>query len=332
SFEEWFAIRPDHSDEMDHLPGRLTFDLDKGIHLDTIRFSGRIESEKGTLVSGQTLTGWLDYQRPATLIRPWLQGSSGLNIGMDFPAMRESQRFVASALLKNVFLEDISAPIFTGLVVEHPAFHAWVNPRLVSRDWSRPEDIGLPSLSVDVQPPQQRIFILADGTQAKVTSATRVRRGEATMLEEYTVLELHFPQPVDFDAITRVTWRVSALFEFLIGARVQTPIYHLPTTYKRVWNGDECEVVAEFWCRPISRDNRREATPEAHNRLTFEQRSSVPLDSLLNHVSESSDELIFLADKIQSVEDYDISITQGYGELLGCLEAFDDRTFGSGGR
>ena len=45
---------------------------------------------------------------------------------------------------------------------------------------------------------------------------------------------------------------------------------------------------------------------------------------------EGSDELIFVADQIQSVEDYDLPITQGYGELLGCLEAFDERTFGSG--
>ncbi|MFG1416965.1 hypothetical protein V5F38_04000 [Xanthobacter sp. V0B-10] len=330
SFEEWFAVRPNHSDEADHLPGRLTFDLDEGIYLDTIRFSGSSENQEAFLVSGQTLTGWLDYQRPATLIQPWLQRTGGLNISMDTPAMRESQRFVANALLKNVFLEDISAPIFTGLVVEHPAFHAWVNPRLVNRDWSRPEDVGLPSLSVDVQPPQQRIFTLADGTQAKVTSATRVPRGEATTLEEYTILELHFPQPVDFDAITRVTWRVSALFEFLIGARVQAPTYHLPTTHKRMWNGEERKVVAEFWYLPISRKNRRDALPAAHHRLTFEERSPVPLETLLNHLSGGSDELIFLADLIQSVEDYDLSPTQGYSELIGCLEAFDDRTFGSG--
>jgi hypothetical protein len=329
SFEEWFAIRPNHSDEADHLPGRLTFDLDEGIYLDTIRFSGSSENKDGFLVSNQTLTGWLDYQRPATLIQPGLQRTGGLNLSMDTPAMRESQRFVASALLKNVFLKDISAPIFTGLVVEHPAFHAWVNPCLVNRDWSRPEDAGLPSLSVDVQPQQQRIFTLADGTQAKVTSATRVSSGGATTLEEYTVLKMQFPEPVDFDAITRVAWRVSALFEFLIGARVQAPIYYLPTTHKRPWNGEEREVVAEFWYRPISRKNRRDA-PDVDRCLTFEKRSPVPLEALLNHVSGGSDELIFLADQIQSVEDYDLSLTQGYGEILGCLEAFDDRTFGSG--
>lgn len=329
-FEEWFAVRPNHSDEADPLPGRLTFNLDEGIHLDTICFWESIEHKEGLLVSGQTMTGWLDYQRPATLIQPWLQRTGGLNIGMDTPRMRESQRFVASALLKNVFLEDINAPIFTGLVVEDPAFHAWVNPQLVKRDWSRPEYVGLPSLSVDVQPPQSRIFTLADGTQAIVTSATRVAQGEATTLEEYTVLKLEFREPVGFDAITRVAWRVSALFEFLIGARVQAPIYYLPTTHKRMWNDEEREVVAEFLYCPISRKKRRDALPDIYDRLTFEKRSPVPLGALLSHISGGSDELIFLADQIQSVEDHDLSITQGYGALLGCLEAFDKRTFGSG--
>lgn len=330
SFEEWFAIRPNHSDEADQLPGRLTFDLDEGIYLDTIRFSRRSEKQDGFLGSGQTLTGWLDYQRPATLIQPWLQSTGGWTLSMDTPAMRVSQRFVASAILKNVFLEDISARIFTGFVVEHPAFHGWVNPRLVNPDWSRPEDAGFPSLSVDVQPPQQRIFTLADGTQAKVTSATRVPRGDTTTLEEYTVLELQFPEPVDFDAINRFAWRISALFEFLIGARVRAPICYLPTTHKRLWNGEEREVVAECWYRPISRKNRRDAPPDEYRRLTLEKRSPVPLEALLNHVSGGSDELIFLADQIQSVEDHDLSLTQGYGEIIGCLEAFDDRTFGSG--
>ncbi|MBN9599553.1 MAG: hypothetical protein J0G28_07745 [Afipia sp.] len=330
SFEEWFAIRPNHSDEADHLSGRLTFDLDTGIYLDTICFSESSEKHESFLVSGQTLTGWLDYQRPTTLIQPWLQKVDGLSISMDTPAMRESQRFVARALLKNVFLEDIRTPIFTGLVVEHPAFHAWVNPCLVNQDWSRPENVGLPSLSVDVQPSQQRVFTLADGTQAKVTSATRVASGEATTLEEYTVLKLQFPEPIDFDATTRLAWRVSSLFEFLIGTRVSAPIYYLPTTHKRMWNDEEREVIAEYWYHPISRKKRRDALPDAYDRLTFENRSPVPLGTLLNHLVDSSDELIFAADQIQSVEDCDLPITQGYGELLGCLEAFDECTFGSG--
>lgn len=329
-FEEWFSIRPNHSDEAEPLPGRLRFSLDDGIHLDTIWFLGSTDHKKNPIVSGQTLTGWLDYQRPATLIQPWLQRAGGLNLSMDTPRMRESQRFVASALLKNVFLENINDPIFTGLVVEDPAFHAWVDPHLVNRGWVQSEDVALPSLSINVQPPKVRRFTLTDGTQVTVTSATRVPRGEATTVEEYTVLKLVFHDPVNFETITRMAWRISALFEFLIGARVLPPIYHLPTTQKRMWNDEEREVVAEFLYCPISRKKRRDALPDIYDRLTIEERSFIPLETLLNHASGVSDELIFLADKIQSVEDNDLPLAQGYGELLGCLEAFDKREFGSG--
>lgn len=323
SFEEWFAIRPNHSDEADYLPGRINFDLHEGIYLDTIWFSG---SKNGDIASGQTLTGWLDYQRPATLIQPWVQSCRGSTISVDTPAMRESYRFFARALLKNVFLEDISAPIFTGLAVEHPAFHAWVNPCLVDLSWPCLED----TLSVDIQPEYHRNFTLADGTRAKITGATHVHGREATKLEEYTLLELKFPAPVNFDAICRAAWRVSAIFEFLIGTRVYAPVYYLPTTHKRRWNEEEQDVVAELWYRPAFKNNLPDDLPEAHHRLTYEKRSPVSLEALLNHVSGGSDELIFLADKIQSVEDRDLPLTQGYIELLGCLEAFDERMFGSG--
>jgi hypothetical protein len=272
----------------------------------------------------------VDYQRPATLIRPWLQHSGGLSIGADTPVMRERQRFVADALIKNVFLEDINCAIFTGLIVEHPAIHAWVNPRLVNSDWSRLEGADLPTLSVDIKPSQKRVFQLGNGTQAEVISITRALRSENIALEESTVLRLNFSQPVNFDAINRLAWRITALFEFLIGVRVQAPIYHLPTTRKRSWNDEKHEVVAELLYRPVSRKKRNDTLPDVYSRLTFEERSPVSLEALLNYITDSNDELIFLADKIQNVEDCDLSITQGYLEILGCLEAFDERTFGSG--
>lgn len=330
NFEEWFAIRPGHSDDGEHLPGRLFFDLDEGIQIDTIRFSQTEKDEARPLVRGQTMTGWLDYQRPATVIQPWVQQTGGLTFSMDTPALRESQRFIGSSILKNVFLEDLTQAIFTGIVVEHPAFHAWVNPHLVASEWSVPEDIGLPCLSVDVRPPTERVFTLSDGTQARINSATRVPRGQATTLEEYSVLSLRFPEPITYERVVRLTWSISALFEFLISARVQAPVYQLPTTFKRAWNREEREVIAELWYIPVSRKGRLDSIPNLHNRLTFEKRSPVSLETLLNHAIGSSDELIYLADLVQSAEDHDLPLTQGFGELLGCLEAFDDRTFGSG--
>ncbi|MEH3117220.1 MAG: hypothetical protein PGN25_06340 [Methylorubrum populi] len=329
NFEEWFAIRANHSDD-DHWPGRLSFDLENGIYLTTARFAGDADSFGDPTFHARTMTGWLDYQRPTTLIHPWIQTVGGFTASVDAPAMRASYRFVVNAVLKNVFLEDIDERMFTGLVVEHPAINAWINPRLVDHDWSRSENAGLPSLSVAVEPPRQRTFRLQDGTEAVVTSATRAPQGEAMTLHEYTVLRLRFPEPVDYEAITRLTWRISVLFEFMIGARTEAPVYQLPTTRTRMWNDEPREVVAEFWYLPARKGRNKSVSPRASQRLTVEGRSAISLEALLNRVVGGSDELIYLANVIQSVEDQELSLTQGYGELIGCLEDFDGRQFGSG--
>ncbi|MCF4127558.1 hypothetical protein [Methylobacterium sp. SyP6R] len=329
NFEDWFAVRPRHDDKLDTLNGRLSFDLEKGIHLDTIQFSNP-ESSSSDIVVGQTITGYIDYQRPATIIQPWTQRTSGFGVGINTPVMRDSQRYVASAVLKNIHLENIDEPIFTGLIVEHPAIHAWVNPNLVESEWIRTKDWGSPRLSVDVRPPQQRDFTLADGTQVKVSSAIRVPGGEATTLEEYTIFEMIFTKPINLEAVTRINWRIDVIFEFLTGIRVSPPIYYLPTTYKRLWNQEDRQIVAEFWYQPISRKKRHIKLPSLHDRLSSESNFPISLKTLLDHIAGDSDELIYLSNLIQSVEDYDLTITQGYGELLGCLEAFDNRTYGSG--
>ncbi|MDH4412073.1 MAG: hypothetical protein QE484_02115 [Rhizobium sp.] len=330
SFEDWFAVRPNHSDEDEHLAGRLKFDLEDGIYLETIRFCGGAEHLQKPLIKGETLTGWLNYQQPTTLIRPWIQSFGGLQMGINTIALKENQRFVAAAILKNVFLEDVKAPIFTGLKVEHPALHAWINPCLVAQDSTFLPELGLPALSVDIQSPQKRVLTLSDKTEATVISTTRISGGSSRRLEDYTTLELRFPEPLGFDAINRVIWRISSLFEFLIGARTQASVHLLPTTQLREWNGEERHVVAELWYRPIARKRRRSSPPNEHSCFMLEKRSPISMEDLLSHITGASDETMYLASVIQSVEDGDLSIDQGYGELLGCLEAFDERTFGSG--
>lgn len=327
NFEEWFAIRANHQDD-DHWPGRLTFDLAEGIHLTTARFAGDAESYGDPTFHASTMTGWLDYQRPTTLIHPWMQTVGGFTASMDTPAMRASYRFVVNAVLKNVFLEDINEPIFTGLVVDDPAMHAWINPNLVSHEWGGNDDPLRLRLSVGLAAPQHRSSTLSDGTEATVTSATRIPRDTTLTLDEHSVLRLRFPEPVNYDAITRITWRISTVFSFLIGSRVGSPVYQLPTTRARRWNDEDREVVAELWYRPALRG--ADAPPRTGSRFMVEGRSSLSLDKILELIVGKQDELIYLANIIQTVDDNDMPITQGYGELLGCLENFDANQFGSG--
>ena len=326
NFEKWFAIRPHHNDNDDHLAGRLTFDLAKGIYLDAVRFYSPQNKEINR--DGQTITGWLDYQTPSTIIQPELIEKNGITLSINTPALRESARLRAASLLKNVFLEDINDKIFTGLDVNHHAFHAWANPRLVNTEWKQEKGGTLPSLSVEIKTPQERTFNLKDGTKVSVFSATRIPRGLHTTLEEFTNLQLRFSAPVNFDKITRTAWRISALFEFLIGARTPPTVVKFSTTQKRQYNDEESFLVAEYWCPPLRA--LPSDPPDPSRVFISEARCPVGLETLLNHFLEESDELIFLADMIQSVEDLDIPPTQAFIELIGCLEAFDKRRYGSG--
>lgn len=327
NFTEWFAIRSNHQDD-NHWPGQLRFDLEDGIYLTTARFINSANLHIDPTFQTPTITGWLDYQRPTTLIHPQIQEVRGLNLGMNTPALRASYQFVVNAVLKNVFLEDINAPIFTGLVVDHPAVHAWLAPELVNHKWLHKDGSLFPSLSVEVQPSRERSFTLSGGTEATVTSATRAPRETALTLDEYSILQLRFPEPVKYNEITRITWRISTLFSFLIGTRIGSPVYQLPTTHTRPWNGEDCEVVAELWYRPAGKT--ADSPPKIFDRLLVERRCSLALERILELVMGGRDELIYLANMIQAVEGNELPPTQGYIELVGCLEQFDASTFGSG--
>lgn len=326
-FEEWFAVRTSHEDD-DHWPARLSFSAEEGITVNAVRFLGDPAEIGGATFNADTLTGWLDYQRPTTVVRPQLKGSGGLAFGPNTPAMRVSCSAVAEAIIKNVFLTAIEEPIFTGLVVEHPAVHAWLNPSLVNHEWVRVEGVNHPNLTVQVLPPRQRELNLSDGTRVTIRTATRAPRGDALSISDYSVLEMDFPAPVNYDVITRMAWRISTLFEFMIDTRVDAPVIKMPTTHTTTWNGEQRPTVAELWYRPSKPRRSKRPVPDADERLTTEGSVSVTLEALLERVIGGSDELIHFAGTIQSSGNFEQTMHHGYGELLGGLEDFDRRQFG----
>jgi ApeA N-terminal domain 1 len=326
-FEEWFAVRTGHEDD-DHWPSRLSFSAEEGIAINAVRFLDDPAEIGGATFNADTLTGWLDYQRPTTVVRPRLKSSGGFAFGPNTPAMRVSCTAVAEAIIKNVFLTAIEEPIFAGLAVEHPAVHAWLNPGLVNHEWVRVEGVNHPNLTVQVLPPRQRALILSDGTRVTISTATRAPRGDALSISDYSVLEMDFPAPVNYDAITRMAWRISTLFEFMIDSRVESPVIQMPTTHTTTWNGEQTPIVAELWYRPSESRRSKRSTPDDYERLTTEGSVSVTLEALLERMIGGSDELIHFAGTIQSSGNFEQTIHHGYGELLGGLEEFDRQHFG----
>lgn len=328
AFDEWFAIRMNYQEqENDPWPGRLVFDPADGFYLTTAHFtSGRVGDAPPDCKS--TITGWLDYQRPTTLVNPWIQAVESCTFSVDTPRIRELYRFVVNAVLKNIFLEDISDPIFTGLIVGDAAINAWICPRLLAHHWETNEKPLPPKLAVGVETPQHRSFTLSNGTEVTLTSTARPKREQSFTVDEHSVLRLQFPEPVNYDVIMRLVWRISSVFSFLIGADLGAPVYQLPTTHAREWNGEKRQVTAELWYTPSKHASY--TPPPIYDRLMVEGSSSLTLPQVLELLLGKQDELIYLANVIQAVENSDLSITQGFGEILGCLEKFDTMQFGSG--
>ncbi|TQM93952.1 hypothetical protein [Roseinatronobacter monicus] len=88
-FEEWFAIRNQHSDD-DIWPGKLKFSEDTGIMLEAIRHLDSGNHSDAPCCDKGTITGYLDYQRPTTIIDPWVQSQGGGSIGVDTPVIPSS--------------------------------------------------------------------------------------------------------------------------------------------------------------------------------------------------------------------------------------------------
>ena len=112
-FEEWFAIRVDHQDE-EFCSSRIIYDPRDGISLDAIDF-GKDRWLVGHRLPGNTITGYFDYRRPATVINPWVRSTPGGEYSVNSKVMRARCNIVAAGVLKNIHLQDISERCFTGL-------------------------------------------------------------------------------------------------------------------------------------------------------------------------------------------------------------------------
>jgi hypothetical protein len=146
-FDDWFAVREKHTDSK-FWPGRIRYDSENGIELETNTFSGPEFWYNNPTFEAETITGYIDYQRPATLIRPFIQSANPGTLGPDTPRLRARYRVIANGLLRNFHLTDLTSRCFSALTVDLPAFHAWVAPDLVRQDWTFGNGLPSPTMSV----------------------------------------------------------------------------------------------------------------------------------------------------------------------------------------
>lgn len=327
SFEEWFAVRNRHSDD-DIWPGKLKFSEDTGITLEAICHVDNGSVSDAPCCETGTITGYLDYQRPTTIIDPWVQSQGGGSIGVDTPVMRAKSRILASAILKNIHLEDPNEKCFTALNMDMPAFSAWYAPQLVKSGYERLKGNTFPKASVAIDHPTHEKFTLNDKKSATVRSLVETPEEEGvTKIAQRTFLKFEFPTPVDYSTVQKWIWRVNTMFSFLLGCQMAQNPYRINTTHTREWNGKDEQVTAELFFRPIF--NSKLHNVKWHEAL-FQRHNCAPTtEELLNAISEQSDDLFYLMNIVLRMEKPEKLSASDFGELVGCIEDFDIKVNGS---
>ncbi|WP_172653353.1 HEPN domain-containing protein [Methyloceanibacter caenitepidi] len=319
-FKEWFAVRMNHSDD-ETWPGRLSYDPNDGIYLNAINFAEwELGGEGNPYFEGETITGYLDYQTPTTLVRPFIQNFNPGSIGRDFALTRARYRVVANGILKKLHLETLGDRCFEGFNCELPSFHAWIAPQLVQSSYSAVGSLPLPNIVIGEPSKIELSLSSATAEVVKYTSA-----GEDAPIRQHTVLSLVLSEPADYEAVMRLVSAIEIMFSFLIGARLETSVLNLPTTR---YNEDAYKITAECWIVPAWK--RAAAAPHPQHRLFTEGVSPVDTQALLDRCLSNPVELISIMNVVLCVESNDGRIDDSFGELLGALEAFDKKQFGSG--
>lgn len=327
-FEEWFAIRNRHSDD-DIWSGKLKFSEDSGITLEAISHLDSGKYFDAPCCDTGTITGYLDYQRPTTIIDPWVQSQGGGNIGADTPVMRAKSRILANAVLKNIHLEDQNERCFTALNMDVPAFSAWYAPKLVKSEYERQEENTFPRASIEIDHPTYEQFMLIDKKSATVRSLVETRNEEGvTKVDQRTFLKFEFPSPVDYATIQKWIWRVNVLFSFLLGCRMAQNPYGISTTHTRKWNGEDKQVTAELFFCPVFKSKVHHV--KWHEALFLRHRCPLTTEELLNAISRQPDDIFYLMNMVLRMEKPEKLSASDFSELVGCIEDFDIKVNGSG--
>lgn len=327
-FEEWFAIRNRH-DEDDIWAGRLSFNEKKGISLEAIFLPKTGIGNEAPDCDKGTITGYLDYQRPTTIVEPWVQSQGGGSMGVDTPIVRAKSRMLASAVLKNIHLEDLNEKCFTVLYMDLPAFGSWYAPQLVKTDYEHSKENRPPEVSVEIDSPSHEEFILKDKTNVIIDSFVGTSEDEnTTKVTQRTSLTFEFHDAIDYSTAQKWIWRVNILFSFLLGHRMAQNPYQLKTTHTRKWNEREDNITAELFFRPVFKSQKHHV--QWYDALFMRRGSALTPKNLLNSTIEQSDALFYLMNMVLSMENPEKLSASDFGELIGCIEDFDIKNHGSG--
>lgn len=160
-----------------------------------------------------TITGLLDLQTPATLIKPFVHSIQPGAWSTENSAL--STRLGGSALgvLIGASVADPTAPMFRSLSFESETFRSWLAPGL-----SDHVAAGAADITIDTDDPLTGLgrLICRGGTKGGSDLWSRTMRTTA-------MFAITFDAPQSLDAATALSFACDRLLGFLVGARLKPP-------------------------------------------------------------------------------------------------------------
>lgn len=328
-FKGWFAVE---TSQDTFWPGRLKYNPKTEITLEVVNFSNfepegflTAKHSNDALFEGDVIKGYLDYQRPTTLLKPFISKVSPGKIGQMTPIMRSRYRITLNGILKNIHLDKLNNEVFLSIGGTSDALRAWISPTLAKRD-SR-LDNGVKTVEYEEYGKSE--IELADGlTLVIVNMVSGPSSWNSLSLNGRTSYMIKFKEPIALYRALEVRHKFLNFITFLVGDRYSEGPISLATTKTSNWNGEERPIHAEL----LVRSNLNHYDSLEHPLLMFlnQHETKMTLEDVLVKWQKIDKDTQYFMGLITSVEmrDKDTNLVSRFTDIVGCLEKFDKNKSG----
>jgi hypothetical protein len=164
-----------------------------------------------------TITGLLDLQTPATLIKPFVLRIEPGKLGAAYVAMRTRLEGSVLGVLSGMAVDDPEQPLFASFSFESVAFRSWLAPSLSSLAANSLVDVAI---ATDHPLTGVGRVICRGGTKSGQDLWSRTMRSAA-------MFAIAFDTPQSLDSMSGYCFALDRLFCFLIGFRAKPPEFSL---------------------------------------------------------------------------------------------------------
>lgn len=261
-----------------------------------------------------TITGLLDLQEPATLLKPFVYRIAPGQLNVDHVALRTRLEGSILGVLSGAAVADPTTPLFMSLSFESTAFRSWLAPPLadssvaVGADRSIDSDELLAGIG--------RIFCRG------VTQSTRDLWSRT--MRTAAIFAVRFDTPKSLDETTRMCFALDRLFCFLIGFKAKTPEFSLGMS-----NSDGATAGGAARLRLGGAQWLEEEPPVWLQCVHARPLGGPPLRDLVGTFLEGTDDFLAAFDAVETARFFSNDMVTSFTAVMPVLEQLLNKRFKS---